>query len=98
MSTITSGIEPINSIAHLLIYPNPATDFINIILPDKTVGRMNLRIINQAGKLVADYNTEVVHGIPVIIDTKYLSAGTYTIVFTSSVTEASFHGRIVVIK
>jgi hypothetical protein len=98
MSPITSGIEPINSTTHLLIYPNPAADVINIILPDKNNGRMNLRIINQAGILMSDSNIQVVQGIPVIIDIKYLSAGAYTIVFTSSVTGTSFHGRIMVIK
>jgi hypothetical protein len=98
MSPITSGIEPINSTTHLLIYPNPVTDVIKIILPDKNEGRMNLRIINQAGILMSDSNIQVVQGVPVIIDVKYLSAGAYTIVFTSSVTGTSFHGRIMVIK
>ena len=98
MSPITSGIEPINSNTHLLIYPNPATDVINIILPDKNEGQMNLRIINQAGMLMSDSNIQVVQGVPVIIDLKSLSAGAYTIVFISSVTGTSFHGRIVVIK
>jgi hypothetical protein len=98
MSPIISGIEPINSTAHLLIYPNPASDVINIVLPDKIEGRMNLRIINQAGILISDSKIQVVQGVPVILDTKYLSAGAYTIVFTGSTTGISFHGRIVVIK
>jgi hypothetical protein len=59
---------------------------------------MNLRIINQAGILISDSKIQVVQGVPVILDTKYLSAGAYTIVFTGSTTGISFHGRIVVIK
>jgi hypothetical protein len=90
--------EPVNTTTHLLIYPNPATDIIKIILPDKNAGRMNLRIINQAGMLMSDYDTEVVNGIPVIIDVKSLSAGTYTIVFTNTITRSSLHGRFVVVK
>jgi hypothetical protein len=98
MSLLPAGIEPINSSTHLLIYPNPAKDIINAILPDKTEGQMNLRIINQAGMLISDYKTEVVQGIPVLIDVKSLSPGAYTLVFTNPVSGTSFHGRFVVIK
>jgi hypothetical protein len=98
MSLLPAGIEPINSSTHLLIYPNPAKDIINAILPDKTEGRMNLRIINQAGMLISDYKTEVVQGIPVLIDVKSLSPGAYTLIFTNTVSGTAFHGRFVVIK
>jgi Protein of unknown function (DUF3244). len=59
---------------------------------------MNLRIINQAGMLVSDYNTEVIQGIPVLIDVKSLSSGTYTVVFTDTLSGTIFNGRFVVIK
>ena len=98
MSMLSKVIEPINSTTHLLLYPNPASDIINVILPDKIAGRMNLRIINQAGMLVSDYITEVVQGMPVLIDVKSLSSGTYTVVFTDTLSGFSFYGRLVVIK
>jgi hypothetical protein len=98
MSLLPAGIEPINSSIHLLLYPNPAKDIINVILPNKTEGRMNIRIINQAGILMSDYNTEVVQGIPVLINVNALSSGIYSLVFTNTVSGTSFHGRFVVIK
>ena len=98
MSLISNSIEPTNSTNHLLLYPNPATDNINAMLPNKIAGRMNLRIINQAGMLVSDYNTEVIQGIPVLIDVKSLSSGTYTVVFTDTLSGTTFNGRFVVIK
>ncbi len=98
MSPIASSIEPINSTTHLLIYPNPAKDILNILLPDKTQGWMNLRLINQSGILIADYNIEVVQGIPVSVDVKRLSPGTYTIIFADANTRSRFSGRFVVVN
>jgi hypothetical protein len=98
MSPIASSIEPINSTTHLLIYPNPAKDILNILLPDKTQGWMNLRIINQSGILIADYDIEVVQGVSVSVDVKRLSPGTYTIIFANANTRARFSGRFVVVN
>ena len=98
MSLLPAGIEPLNIATRLLVYPNPATDFINVILPEKVYGLMNLRITNQAGMLVSDYNTEVIQGIPVLIDVKSISSGTYIIIFKDTVSGSFFRGRFVVIK
>ncbi|MGC1390540.1 MAG: M14 family zinc carboxypeptidase [Bacteroidales bacterium] len=98
MSLLPSVIEPINSTTHLLIYPDPATDVINIIFPDKNEGRMNFRIIDQAGILVSDYSAEVVQGIPVLINVNTLKSGIYIITFTNPITGTSFYGRFVIIK
>lgn len=98
LSPLPSGIEPVNSTTHLLLYPNPATDIIKAILPDKITGRMNLKIINQKGIVLSDYDTDVLQGIPVEITVRNFSAGTYTVVFRSGITGNSFHGRFVVIK
>jgi hypothetical protein len=98
MSLLPAGIEPVNITTHLLVYPDPATDFINVILPEKVSGLMNIRITNQAGTLVSDYNTEVIQAIPVLIDVKSISSGTYILIFTDTVSGSSLRGRFVVIK
>ena len=53
-------VENPNSSTSLLLFPNPATNNINAILPDTMTGYINVRIINQTGALISDYNTEVV--------------------------------------
>jgi hypothetical protein len=98
LSLLSSGIEPVNSTNHLLLYPNPSTDIIKAILPEKITGKMNLKIINQLGIVVSDYDIEVSQGIPVLITVRNLSSGTYTIVFRSGINGKSFNGRFVVIK
>jgi Zinc carboxypeptidase/Secretion system C-terminal sorting domain/Carboxypeptidase regulatory-like domain len=98
MSQIASGIEPVNSTSKLILYPNPANDILNILLPGKTMGRMNLRVINQFGELIEDYDTEVDQEVPVLIDVKHLSSGIYTIIITDINTRSRFSGRFVVVK
>jgi len=48
--------------------------------------------------LMADYNTVAILGVPLLIDIKRLSGGTYTVVFTNPVSKSSYCGRFVVIK
>ena len=98
MSPYTNKVENPNSSTSLLLYPNPARNEIRTLLPDTMGGNFNLKIINPAGKLVSEYITESVQGIPVLVDIKMLPSGTYTIVFTNTITRTSFHGRFVVIK
>jgi hypothetical protein len=98
MTPFTNKVETPASEASLRLYPSPAHDEIRAKPPDGLTGSICIRIINSAGMLVSDYTTEVVQGIPVIIDIKKLPSGIYTIVFASTVTRSSFHGKFVVIK
>lgn len=98
MSPYTNKVENPNSSTSLLLYPNPARNEIRTLLPDTVGGNFNVKIINPAGKLVSEYITESVQGIPVLVDIKMLPSGTYTIVFTGITTRTSFNGRFVVIK
>jgi len=98
MSPYTNKVENPNSSNSLLLYPNPARNEIKTLLPDTVGGNFIVKIINPAGKLVSEYITESVQGIPVLVDIKMLPSGTYTIVFTGITTRTSFKGRFVVIK
>jgi len=81
-----------------ILYPNPASVDIRVVLPEVIMGSVNVRIINQSGKLMSEYNTEVSKGVPLIIDVKGLSGGAYTIVFTNNVTRISSRARFLVVK
>jgi Zinc carboxypeptidase/Secretion system C-terminal sorting domain len=80
------------------LYPNPASSVINALLPDEVSGNVNIRIINQSGKIIYDYDSEVYKDIPVRIDINRLSSGPYTAVFTNSKKNTSCRGRFIVIK
>jgi hypothetical protein len=98
MSPYANKVETPFSESSLLLYPNPAHDEIKAMPPDGLTGKVNIMIINSSGMLMSDYNDEVVHGIPVIIDINKLSSGTFTIVFASTITRTFYHGKFVVIK
>jgi murein tripeptide amidase MpaA len=98
MSPVPSSIEPINTTASVLLYPNPARDAIRALLPDLIKGNINISIINQTGMLVSEYTCEAVPGDPILLDIKSLPAGIYTLVFTCSSVKTSLTGRLVVIK
>jgi hypothetical protein len=93
-------VNDINAISteSLVLYPNPSAKEIRVVLPSGILGDVNMRIINQSGIIVAEYQTEAVYGIPVIIDVRYLAAGVYTALFTNTDTSISCWSRFIVIK
>jgi hypothetical protein len=97
MVPIINSIDTTNPETPLL-YPNPATTEIRAVLPDRIIGTVNIRIVNLSGKIMSEYNTEVVKGVPVQIDIKRLSEGTYTVVFINTITKISLSSRFLVIK
>ena len=98
MSPVLDGIESTNMSTPVLLYPNPANNVIKALLPDIMAGDINVRVINQAGRLMSDYNTIAVQGIPLSMDVKSLSPGTYTAVFIKTTGNSSCYGRFVIIK
>lgn len=98
MSPVPDYVETTNSLVSIHLYPNPAKEFLNAVLPDNIEGIMNVSIINQSGTLMCDYNAEVTRETPLLIDIKSLSAGAYIIVLRSTLARSSFFGKFIVIK
>jgi murein tripeptide amidase MpaA len=80
------------------LYPNPATNDINAVLPEEITGQINIKIISHSGKIMSDFNTEVVKETPVPISLRGLAGGTYSIVFKNLINGKVCIGRFVVIK
>ena len=98
MSPVPDYVETTNSMIRINLYPNPAKEILNAVLPDNIEGIMNVSVINQSGMLMSDFNAEVTQGTPLLINVKSLSAGAYTVVLRSTLTRSSFFGRFIVIK
>ena len=96
-SEITVRMLPLEN-EMVILYPNPAISEIKAILPGSFTGTIKIRIIDQAGKVMSDYNSSVLQMVPVVIDVQKLSGGLYTIVFTSTVQRISCTGRFIVVK
>lgn len=84
--------------ANPLFYPNPASTYTKVVLPEKIRGAVKIRMYNLAGKKVSDYDTEASDRYPVKLDVSSLPSGNYIVVFTNKATSLSCRGRIVVIR
>jgi hypothetical protein len=98
MSPVLNFIENPHSESSVLLYPNPATDAINVVFPGTNSGEMNIRIIDMDGRVVSDYFSEAASGLPLALEIKSLPAGIYIVLFQNTATGAFFYGRFVVIK
>jgi len=80
------------------LYPNPAAEELKAVLPQGIIGTVNIKVFNQTGMLMLEYNTEALSKIPLLVDIRSLSRGIYSIVFTNNQTKITYRSRFVVIK
>ncbi len=90
-----SDISDEKNINDIILYPNPSLSFVNVVLPEKMTGTVNIRIVSHTGTLLGDYETEVFDRVPVIIDTGGFPPGSYSVVFMSLKTGVTVSGRFI---
>jgi len=81
-----------------VIFPNPTTGLINVILPKGFSGYINVKISSVSGKLLREFNKFYSEGGRLFIDASALSAGSYIIIFKDDVTGALSMGKFVRVK
>lgn len=97
MTPLASNIDKTTPEAPLL-YPNPASSFINVRLPVNMEGLVRIRILDISGRTYADYEIQYLPESPVEVDIYELPAGAYTITFLNKLSNTSCHSRFVVIN
>jgi hypothetical protein len=78
------------------LFPNPTVNIIKCLLPDTISGRVNIKIYNQSGKLVSEFNRDVVPKEIFNIDLGKFAAGTYFVKFTNKVKGITYSSKCVV--
>jgi hypothetical protein len=93
-------INPIDTVttASLLLYPNPAEEYFKVVLPDRQIGKVNVKIYNSAGLMLADYHENTIEDTPLVIDVKDLRAGVYSLVITNVATNITDKSKFVVVN
>ena len=81
-----------------LLYPNPATTSLRILLPEIISGKVNVMIFNQSGIKVSNYNTVITDGIPLIHNISHMTSGLYNMVITNTLTKISYKARFIVVR
>lgn len=76
-------VNPVDTIpvSGLLLYPNPVSGKLRIVLPDRQLGTIDLEIVNTLGKpLLTLYSLTAFDNIPLEIDLQELPTGIYTLI------------------
>ncbi|MFC2130486.1 T9SS type A sorting domain-containing protein [Bacteroidota bacterium] len=77
-----TGIDEKTKGGNICIYPNPASDYINIkLVPQQTICPWNIKIINELGIVVCEVQLSYPDTREIWIDTIHLSAGLYLCIF-----------------
>jgi hypothetical protein len=96
-------LNPVDTVStrEILIYPNPANEFIKVVLPDRLVGNVGVNIFNSLGiRIMRNSINETINtieDIPLVINIRDIPGGVYTIVITNLSTKDTGKGRFVVV-
>ncbi len=80
------------------IYPDPANEFIRIIFPDRQIGKVNIRIFDSLGRIVADYLDFAYEDTPLVYSVSGLASGCYTVIIINDSSGFVDKGRFVVAR
>jgi hypothetical protein len=97
MISIASQIDA-NFSADPVIFPNPTTGSVNVHLPQTISGSVNVRISDQSGRVVLNFNIFSNLNDPIIIDMQNISSGIYFMVFTSNESGKVCKGKLIISK
>jgi hypothetical protein len=92
-------LNPIDTVTttDLFIYPNPANEFMKVILPERQIGIISVTIYNSMGIKLADYTEHTFEDNPLYINVQHLQGGVFTIVVTNTATKVSDKARFVIV-
>ncbi len=78
------GIDQFNANTQLSIYPNPATDFINVAFTKQSESSNTIKLINTIGQTVFYSNIGKNEGAQEVINLQSISKGVYLLVVTDN--------------
>jgi Zinc carboxypeptidase/Secretion system C-terminal sorting domain/Carboxypeptidase regulatory-like domain len=92
-------LNPVDTVTKtLLLYPNPAEEYIKAVLPDRQIGKINVGIYNSTGLKLTDYSVTTTEDTPLLINVKGLTGGIYSLVITNSATNVTDKSQFVVVR
>lgn len=95
MEPLTNPVDT-TPISVLFLYPNPANEFIKIVLPPRQTGVIKVVIFNSVGQKLMDYTESTYEDIPLNINVAGLPGGVYFISLTNRETKVTDRAKFVV--
>jgi hypothetical protein len=83
---------------HPFIYPNPADDFIKVVVPEHLKGLLNISIFNLSGRHSGEYTVETVDRYPIMLETAGLGSGSYYILIRNLESGEKGYGNFVIVR
>ena len=96
MEAINTGIENVRN-QTLVIFPNPASGYAKIKLPDGLTGPADIKLFDQAGTVVLELLKLPVNDSEISLDLNELSSGIYLITISTHEKPGNFSGKIVIL-
>jgi hypothetical protein len=92
-------LNPLDTVQtyELILYPNPAKEYMKVILPEWQIGKINVRIYNSLGVKLADYIEHTLEGLALDISVTNLAEGAYSLVITNTEFNITDKARFVVV-
>jgi hypothetical protein len=98
-SDILVSLEPLwHDIQNPVLFPNPASSDLNVVLPVSLSGEVEIKIYNNAGSLCSSSEKFAPAFLPMKIDISSLASGVYTIQFSNRLTGLTGRQRFIRIK
>jgi hypothetical protein len=92
-------LNPLDTVQtyELILYPNPAKEYMKVILPEWQIGIIKVRIYNSLGVKLADYIEHTLEGLALEISVTNLAEGAYSLVITNTEFNITDKARFVVV-
>jgi len=97
---MTPFINPVDTTdtPEIILYPNPAAEEMNAVLPEILFGRVKVTVYNAFGIKMREYYEEAAEDIPLRIDVSDMPGGVYILEINKAVTGVSERKRFVVVQ
>jgi len=82
----------------IIIYPDPANEFVKMVLPQSQIGQIRVQILSSSGKIVSDYNDVGYEKTPLVLNTSEMASGVYIVKITNISSGAVDIGRFVIVR
>src|SRR5664280_123233 len=80
------------------IYPDPASEFIRIIFPERQIGKVKIKVFNSLGEEMADYTDFAYEDTPLVFNIRGLASGWYSVMIINDISGIVDRGRFVIVR
>jgi hypothetical protein len=97
LTPILNPVDTVNTPVPV-VYPNPAKDYVRVVLPERQYGLAIIRLYNNLGQKIHEYTTTNFEDIPLQVDLTGLPSGSYTLTITNTGSNITDRAGFVIVR